>query len=218
MKYYNVIAHTHWDLEWYRSYEAFLHRLVYTIDQIIETLENDPSFTSFVLDGQVCILEDYLSIRPLMKTRIKQLVSSKRLLIGPWYTQPDLNIVNGESLIRNLLIGSKYAQTFGYAMPLGWIPDAFGQIQATPQLFKSFGFDGLYVWRGFDYDMISDSYFKWESANGEIIDCIHFGVGYGYYRYLPANQEQRFKDYQLILDHMEERYKSGQFLMMQGSD
>ncbi|MGL5043252.1 MAG: glycoside hydrolase family 38 C-terminal domain-containing protein [Culicoidibacterales bacterium] len=214
----HIIPHTHWDREWYRSADAFLIRLTFSVDMIIECLEQNQEFSYYTLDGQTAILEDYLKIKPNNRPKLEKLVSAGRLFIGPWYIQPDLNLVNGESLIRNLLIGGNQARSFGRCMNVGWIPDAFGQIAGTPQLFKSFGLEGLFVWRGFDYEMLSDSLFRWTAPNGDSLPAVHFPLGYGYYRYFPNDKEQRKKELKMIHEAFKNRYQSGQYLHMHGSD
>ncbi len=58
-----LVSHTHWDREWYRSFQEFSARLVDTVDVILEQLDRDPGW-SFVLDGQTIVVEDYLAVRP----------------------------------------------------------------------------------------------------------------------------------------------------------
>ena len=58
-----LVSHTHWDREWYRTFEAFRARLVDTVDRVLELLADDPGW-KFVLDGQAIVLEDYLAVRP----------------------------------------------------------------------------------------------------------------------------------------------------------
>ena len=59
-----VVSHTHWDREWYATFEQFRIRLVRLIDQVLDLLESDLRFRYFTLDGQTIVLEDYLAIRP----------------------------------------------------------------------------------------------------------------------------------------------------------
>ncbi len=58
-----LVSHTHWDREWYRTYEAFRARLVDTVDRVLDQLDEDPGW-SFLLDGQSIVVEDYLAVRP----------------------------------------------------------------------------------------------------------------------------------------------------------
>ncbi len=63
-----VVPHTHWDREWYLPFEEFQLRLAAVVDEVIEVLEQDPTFTSFTLDGQAIVLEDYVEARPENET------------------------------------------------------------------------------------------------------------------------------------------------------
>ena len=114
-----VVPHTHWDREWYLTFQQFRMRLVRTVDKVLDLLEADPRFTYFTLDGQTIVLEDYLEVRPENAERLRRLAREGRLLIGPWYLQPDEFLVGGESLVRNLLVGRRMAEAYGGAMPIG---------------------------------------------------------------------------------------------------
>lgn len=214
----HCIPHTHWDREWYRSSNAFRTRLVLSFDMLIETLEADEDFLYYTFDGQVGAILDYLEVRPHMREKIQALVAKKRLFIGPWYIQPDLHFVSGESLLRNLLLGTHNAKALGHCMNVGWIPDAFGQIQTTPQLFHSFGFDGLFVWRGFDYQSTDDSAFLWESPNGDSILSVHYTLGYGHFRYFSSEPKTAQKEVLDVFEAISKRSQDYQVLFMQGSD
>src|SRR6266540_3866236 len=102
---FHLIAHTHWDREWYLPRATFHARLVSMLDDLIERLQADAGFRTFLLDGQTVLLEDYLRARPERENDLKALVKTGRLQIGPWYVLADELIPSGESLIRNLLLG-----------------------------------------------------------------------------------------------------------------
>ena len=108
-----VMSGTHWDREWYQSFQGFRYRLVYLLDFVIDYLERTPEFPIFTLDGQTIVLEDYLEIRPENRERLEKLIQAGRILIGPWYCMPDELILSGESLITNLQIGHRVAEEFG---------------------------------------------------------------------------------------------------------
>ncbi|MEL7673110.1 MAG: hypothetical protein AAGU78_05170, partial [Chloroflexota bacterium] len=78
-----VVSHTHWDREWYRPYQEFRLRLVRLIDDVLAILDADPTYPSFLLDGQTIILEDYLEMRPEREPDLRRLIAMGRLLIGP---------------------------------------------------------------------------------------------------------------------------------------
>ena len=51
----HVVSHTHWDREWYLTYEQFRLRLVDLVERVLDRLDSDPEFT-FHLDGQTVVL------------------------------------------------------------------------------------------------------------------------------------------------------------------
>ncbi|MEO6866834.1 MAG: hypothetical protein ABI200_02315, partial [Gaiellales bacterium] len=163
----HVYAHTHWDREWYRSFERFRMQLVGVVDRILQVLDSDPRFATFVLDGQTIVLEDYLAIRPEEEPRIRRLVGAGRLEIGPWHVLPDEFLVSGESLIRNLLEGRRIAARFGQPLAVGYLPDPFGHIAQLPAILRGFGIDNAIFSRGMgDEHARVGNEFRWESPSG----------------------------------------------------
>jgi len=167
----HVISHTHWDREWYHSFQHFRMRLVDLIDHLMELLESDPDYRYFHLDGQTITLEDYLEIRPENEKRLRQLVAGGRILIGPWYNQPDEFLVSGEAMIRNLLLGRWMCDEWGSYMAVGYVPDAFGHISQMPQILRGFGIDNAVLFRGITADQVP-SEFTWQSPDGSQVLCI----------------------------------------------
>jgi len=130
---YLVVPHTHWDREWYVPFEVFRLWLGKTLDDVLDTLERDPSFVSFTLDGQAIVLEDYLDVRPDNEQRLRVLLAAGRLEVGPWYVLADELLVGGESLVRNLLLGRRVCRRFGHEpTDAGYAPDSFGHPAQLP--------------------------------------------------------------------------------------
>ena len=91
----HVVSHTHWDREWYKPFQHFRMRLVDLTDGLLKLLETDPEYKVFTFDGQTIVLEDYLEIRPENEERLRKLVNEGRIIIGPWYNQPDEFLISG---------------------------------------------------------------------------------------------------------------------------
>ena len=108
----HIVPHTHWDREWYFTFEEFRYRLIKLMDILLEYMDKD-EIEYFLLDGQTIALEDYLQIRPENRKRLEILIQAGRLIIGPWYTQPNVFMCNAESQIRNLLRGRKDMDKYG---------------------------------------------------------------------------------------------------------
>ena len=97
----HVITGTHWDREWRHTAEQSKLRLTDLVDSIIDILEKDPEYNSFILDGGTIVLEDYFTVRPEMKEKVKSLIERKKLFVVSWYTLPETYTVAPEALIRN---------------------------------------------------------------------------------------------------------------------
>jgi len=170
---YLVVPHTHWDREWYLPFEFFRLRLGSVVDGVLDTLERDPSFTSFTLDGQAIVLEDYLEVRPEHAGRLQALLEAGRLEVGPSYVLPDEILVGGESLVRNLLLGRRVCRRFGVEPSgAGYLPDSFGHPAQLPQILAGFGIRTFLFSRGLG-DEIDDVgvVFRWRAGPAEVVAC-----------------------------------------------
>src|SRR2546426_7854862 len=145
---FHLIAHTHWDREWYLPQAAFQARLVGVLDELIERLRADAGYRSFLLDGQTVLVADYLRLRPERESDLKALVKTGRLQVGPWYVLADELIPSGEALVQNLLFGAADAEHWGARLDVLYSPDAFGHPAILPTLAREFGLRAGVVWRG----------------------------------------------------------------------
>lgn len=161
----HVVSHTHWDREWYNTFQQFRMRLVDLTDSLIDLMEKNSDFKYFTFDGQTIVLEDYLEIRPENEQRLRKLIRDGRIIVGPWYNQPDEFLVGGESMIRNLLLGKKLSEDFDSYLASGYVPDCFGHISQFPQIMRGFGIDNAVLFRGITTDQVA-SEFIWRGADG----------------------------------------------------
>ncbi|HEY7505234.1 MAG TPA: glycoside hydrolase family 38 C-terminal domain-containing protein [Gemmatimonadales bacterium] len=175
---YHLIPHTHWDREWYLTRAAFGARLVPALDDLIERLESEPGFRAFVLDGQTVHLEDYLAVRPEMGPRVRALVETGRLQLGPWYVLADELIPSGESLVRNLLVGRAQAERYGGRLDVLYSPDAFGHPAVWPALGAEFGIAWGVLWRGLGGEPGQEGdLYRWRAPDGREVLVHHLSPG-----------------------------------------
>jgi len=231
-----AVSHTHWDREWYLSYEEFRYWLVQAMDQLLEIFEKYPDYR-FVLDGQTIPLLDYLAIRPEKEPKLRELVRAGRLIVGPWYIQPDEFLVSGEALIRNLILGHRIARRFGGVMKDGYVPDCFGHIPQLPQLLRGFGIETAFLMRGADLacERAGGAEFLWQSPDGSQVLVHVMETSYSNGAFLSAGTDdppppavlelaQRgvYPTDQTSLDsflaHLCRRAKAGVALIMNGYD
>jgi len=214
-----VVAHTHWDREWYLPFERYRYFMVQLIDEVLDILEEDENYTHFLLDGQVVLLKDYLQVRPENEERLKQGIAEGRIGTGPWYTMPDEFLVSGEALIRNLLFGHRLGESFGGVMKVGYLPDPFGHVSQMPQILRGFGIDVACMTRGMDWPQ---SEFYWEAPDGSRVLTHWFSLGYANAFRLTEDPEAfrygDFEDLRSMLDALSEKATTDVLLLMNGND
>lgn len=220
-----IISHTHWDREWYLNSKYTNEWLVPFFDQLFVMFEREENY-QFVLDGQMAMIDDYYEEldkagRPVYvyRNKIKKFVKEGRLLIGPYYLQPDWQLLSEESLVRNLLVGSKKASEYGKRMNVGWLLDNFGQISQTSQIHKEAEIQGLYAWRGVEMDPTNvKSEFTWESPDGTRLPCVYLLNSYRNVmrlaEYSEIMQDRIFDEVDKLKDFMTTK----NVLMMNGYD
>jgi hypothetical protein len=172
---FHVVPHTHWDREWYLPLEAFRLELADRVEEILTTLERDRRFRSFTLDGQAVVLEDYLELRPEQEARLRTLLASGRLMVGPSYVLPDEFLVGGESLVRNLLLGRAVCERLAVQPSgVGYLPDSFGHPAQLPQILRGFGIDTFLFSRGLGDEVERvGRVFRWRAPEGSEVTAVN---------------------------------------------
>ena len=212
-----IVPHTHWDREWYMPFERFRKRLVAMIDHLLELLENDHTFKYFELDGQTLILDDYLEIRPENEGRLRKFIENGRIIIGPWYVQPDEFLVTGESIVRNIRLGIREAKRFGKPSMIGYMPDQFGHIAQMPQILTGFGIKSAMIWRGVG-NSVGTTQFLWESPDGTRLFTIYLADSYSHASFLPLKQTALKERLSEIVRKLDGHRDIESVLIMNGED
>lgn len=218
----HVISHTHWDREWYYTLQQFQVKLVDLIDNLLDILDNDPSFKFFNMDCQTIVLEDYLAVKPQNEAKLKKYIKEGKIVIGPWYQLNDENLVSGESTIRSLLIGHEIAESFGGTSKCGYLPDQFGNVSQMPQIFLGFGIDTTIMGRGFNSAEIhgenKSMEFMWEGADGSKVLASAMAFWYNNAQHFPEDTEEAVTYTDGLCKLMMPRSAVGHLLLMNGVD
>ena len=166
MRKVHIVTYTHWDREFRWEFERTRMRLVDLFDHLFAIMDEKPEYRSFLCDGQLTLIEDYLEIRPEMREKIRSLVQEGRLEIGPWFTLPDCAPIQGESVVRNLQYGVKKCAEFGEPLKCGYNVFSFGQIAQLPQIYADFGIDAIVFYKYMDPKKSKYHEFIWEAPDG----------------------------------------------------
>ncbi len=214
-----LVPHTHWDREWYQTFQQFRMRLIKTVDLLLDVLDSDLQFYHFMLDGQTVVLDDYLEVKPEQRERLAGYIRSGRILTGPWYLQPDEFLVSGEALIRNLQIGLRRAAEFGTPMRVGYVPDTFGHIAQLPQLLHGFGIESAVFWRGVGAEARKSEFF-WRAPDGTRVLVLHLAdpIGYSNARQMPLQVDEFVTRTELLVANILPKATTDTLLFMNGSD
>ncbi|MCP1310886.1 alpha-mannosidase [Paenibacillus tyrfis] len=225
----HIISHTHWDREWYLPYEKHHMLLIQLMDTLLHTLERDPEFKSFYLDGQTIILEDYLQVRPEKKEQLEAYIREGRIHIGPWYILQDAFLTSSEANLRNLQIGHQDAARYGTIAKVGYFPDTFGNMGQAPQILRQAGIDNAMFGRGVKptgfNNTVSDSDYEssfsellWEGPDGSRVLGILFANWYCNGMEVPTDEKEAKEYWERKLADAEKYASTGELLFMNGCD
>lgn len=218
MRQTKIIMHTHWDREWYFTKDETQTILRTHMYEVIEYLEANEDI-KYILDGQSVMIDDFLEFAPDYKERLGKLIANGQLLVGPWYTQTDLMLVHGESIIRNLYYGIKRALEFtDKPMLNGYTPDTFGHNSQMPQIYKQFGIDNTIFWRGFSELKADKSDFLWKGIDGSVIYGINLATGYQGAKYLESDKDELETRMNKIMNVLDNYSATDSRLVMNGHD
>ncbi len=188
----HYVLSTHWDREWYQTFQDYRYRLVQLFDRVLAGLADGRLRGPFQTDGQAIVLDDYLEVRPERRAEVERLAREGMLAIGPWYVLPDEFLVSGEAIVRNLRLGRAIARAYGgQPSDAGFVCDIFGHNSQLPQILKGFGIRGGFVWRG--TNAIGTRNVIWRGADGTELPCYRFGE-FGYCTFASAVRGARFHE------------------------
>jgi alpha-mannosidase len=143
MKQFNIAAvgNSHIDMAWLWPWTETVEVVRNTFGTALELMREYPEFkfTASTAQAYEWMEEKY----PAMFREIQQRVKEGRWeVIGGMWVEPDLNMPDGESLVRQILYGKRYfQQKFGVDIKIGWNPDSFGYNWQLPQIYKRSGID-----------------------------------------------------------------------------
>jgi len=94
------------------------------------------------------------------------------VLVGGMWVEPDCNLPEGESLVRQQLYGQRFfLQNFGHISEVAWIPDSFGFNWNLPQFLARAGQKYLWTYKVAlnDYNLFPFHLFFWQGPDGSRI-------------------------------------------------
>ena len=131
-----VSGHAHLDVAWMWPYWRTRQKIAHTISTVLGLMERYPDFCYSQSQPQVLqwLKEDV----PELYARVRQRAAEGRFEpAGAMWVEADCNLTSGESLIRQIIHGTRFWQKeFGVRPRHIWLPDVFGYSAALPQIMR----------------------------------------------------------------------------------
>ncbi len=171
-----LVGHAHIDLGYRWRWNETVHRIARdTFRGVLRMMDQVPDFT--FVQSQLALYEAMKQHDPDIFAQIKQRIAEGRWIVADGWCEYDQTMPSGESMIRQHLIGSRYArEELGCEITLAWAPDAFsGHVHTLPSILKGCGIEYLLYGRGVPDDT---PYFWWEGPDGARV--LAYSPAYGY--------------------------------------
>jgi alpha-mannosidase len=170
-----LVGNTHLDLAWLWETKETWQVAQNTFTSVLN-LQQEYKDLTFCHSTPV-LYEWIEENRPDLFTQIQEKIKAKKWeVIGGMWVEPEVNIISGESLIRQLLYGQRYnLEKFGEITQIAWLPDSFGFCWQLPQIFLQSGIKyfvtGKLHWN--DSNEFPHGVFWWQSPdNSQVLTLI----------------------------------------------
>lgn len=171
----SCVGHTHIDLAWLWRTKHTREKASRSFSTVLRLMDMYPEY--FFLQTQPQVYSWVKSDFPELYEQIKKRIAEGRWEVdGAMWVEADCNLTSGESLTRQILLGSKFIkEEFGKEVEYLWLPDVFGYSWALPQILKKSGIDVFMTtkisWN--QYNRMPHDTFKWKGIDGTEI-LTHF--------------------------------------------
>lgn len=169
------VGHTHIDMAWLWRLKHTREKGSRSFSTVLRLMEMFPEYIFLQTQPQLYeyMKEDFPEIYEEIKKKISQ---GRWEADGAMWVEADCNLTGGESLTRQILIGSRFIkEEFGRDVEFLWLPDVFGYSWALPQILKKAGISTFMTtkisWN--QYNRMPHDTFIWKGIDGSEV-LTHF--------------------------------------------
>jgi alpha-mannosidase len=165
---FHLAGDAHIDAAWTWPWTETVDVVRRTFGTSLQLMREYPSYT---YSQSVGAYYDWMADKyPALNREIQQRVKEGRWeVVGGMWVEPDLNMPDGESLVRQILIGKRFMlKQYGVDVRIGWNPDSFGFNWQLPQIYKKSGID-YFITQKMDWNDTNElplKLFWWQSPDG----------------------------------------------------
>lgn len=171
----DAVGHTHIDVAWLWTLAQTREKAARSFSTVLNLMKQYPEYIFMSSQPQLYkfVKEDYPEIYEEIKKAVK---GGSWEAEGAMWLEADCNLTSGESLVRQILFGSRFFKNeFGVENKILWLPDVFGYSAALPQILKKSGIDYFMTtkisWN--EYNKLPYDSFMWRGLDGTEI-LTHF--------------------------------------------
>ena len=178
---YHLTGNAHIDAAWLWPWTETVDVVKRTFTSAAQLMSEYPNYT---FSQSAAAYSDWMADKyPVLNGQIAQRVKEGRWeIVGGMWVEPDLNLPDGESQVRQLLVGqAEFQKLYGVTAKIGWNPDSFGYNWQLPQIYKRSGVDYFVTqkmhWN--DTNQLPLKLFWWQSPDGSKV-LTYFPDDYAY--------------------------------------
>ncbi|MBW4648882.1 MAG: alpha-mannosidase [Kastovskya adunca ATA6-11-RM4] len=166
-----MLGHAHLDLAWLWTVSETWEVAQRTFESVLNLQKDFPELTfCHSTPALYAWIEEH---RPDLFAAIKQQIAAGRWeVVGGMWVEPELNLIDGESIVRQVLYAQQYVQEkFGKLTKIAWVPDSFGFCWQLPQILRQGGIEYFVTQKLHWNDSTKFPYgaFWWRSPDGSQI-------------------------------------------------
>jgi alpha-mannosidase len=164
-----IVGNSHIDMAWLWPWTETVEVVRNTFQSVLDLMREYPDFKFTMSSARTYewMQEKYPDLFKQIEQRVKE---GRWEIIGGMWVEPDLNMPDGESLVRQILVGKRYFQkNFGVDVKIGWNPDSFGYNYQLPQIYKKSGMDYFVTQKllwAHEFTVFPYKLFWWQSPDG----------------------------------------------------
>jgi len=164
-----IVGNSHIDMAWLWPWTETVEVVRNTFQSVLDLMREYPDFKFTMSSARTYewMQEKYPDLFQQIEQRVKE---GRWEIIGGMWVEPDLNMPDGESLVRQILVGKHYFQkNFGVDVKIGWNPDSFGYNYQLPQIYKKSGMDYFVTQKllwAHEFTIFPYKLFWWQSPDG----------------------------------------------------
>ncbi|HEV2396334.1 MAG TPA: alpha-mannosidase [Candidatus Sulfotelmatobacter sp.] len=164
-----LVGNSHIDMAWLWPWTETVEVVRNTFRSVLDLMREYPDFKFTMSSARA--YEWMQEKHPDLFAEIEQRVKEGRWeIIGGMWVEPDLNMPDGESLVRQILVGKRYFQkNFGVDVKIGWNPDSFGYNWQLPQIYARSGMNYFVTQKlmwAHEFTTFPYKFFWWQAPDG----------------------------------------------------